>query len=63
MSAFARSRPLMARYDVSPHLTKWWKGVRPDDGQVSCKNFGAQLINMCFAKRYSIGEYCLKFST
>lgn len=34
-SAFARSRPLMARHDVSPHLTKWWKGVRPDDGQVS----------------------------
>lgn len=25
----------MARYDVSPHLSKWWKGVRPDDGQVS----------------------------
>ncbi|KAL7539824.1 hypothetical protein ACHAXR_009639 [Thalassiosira sp. AJA248-18] len=34
-SAFARSRPLMARHDVSPHLTKWWKGVRPDDGQVT----------------------------
>mmetsp|Transcript_12094 Transcript_12094/g.21500 ORF Transcript_12094/g.21500 Transcript_12094/m.21500 type:complete len:98 (-) Transcript_12094:260-553(-) len=34
-SAFARSRPLMARYDVAPHLTKWWKGVRPDDGQVT----------------------------
>jgi hypothetical protein len=33
-SAFARSRPLMARYDVSPHMTKWWKAVRPDDGQV-----------------------------
>jgi hypothetical protein len=33
-SAFTRSRPLMARYDVSPHMTKWWKAVRPDDGQV-----------------------------
>ncbi|KAL3785096.1 hypothetical protein ACHAW5_006790 [Stephanodiscus triporus] len=33
-SAFARSRPLMARYDVSPHMTKWWKAVRPDDGQI-----------------------------
>ncbi|KAL3827377.1 hypothetical protein ACHAXA_003111 [Cyclostephanos tholiformis] len=33
-SAFARSRPLMARYDVSPHMVKWWKAVRPDDGQV-----------------------------
>jgi hypothetical protein len=31
---FARSRVLAARYDVSPHLTKWWKGVRPDEGQV-----------------------------
>merc|ERR1711971_1450508 len=34
-SAFARSRPLMARHDVSPHLAKWWKGVRPDEGQIS----------------------------
>eukprot|EP00585_Thalassiosira_rotula_P003398 CAMPEP_0196142886 /NCGR_PEP_ID=MMETSP0910-20130528/12498_1 /TAXON_ID=49265 /ORGANISM="Thalassiosira rotula, Strain GSO102" /LENGTH=97 /DNA_ID=CAMNT_0041404261 /DNA_START=80 /DNA_END=373 /DNA_ORIENTATION=- len=34
-SAFGRSRPLMARYDVSPHLTKWWKAVRPDDGQIT----------------------------
>ena len=33
-SAFARSRPLMARYDVSMHMTKWWKAHRPDDGQV-----------------------------
>ncbi|KAL3792880.1 hypothetical protein HJC23_004805 [Cyclotella cryptica] len=32
-SAFARSRTLMARHDVSPHLVKWWKGVRPDEGQ------------------------------
>ena len=39
MSAFARSRTLMARYDVAPHLTKWWKGVRPDEGQVSCYFF------------------------
>eukprot|EP00984_Skeletonema_dohrnii_P016124 scaffold7103_cov96-Skeletonema_dohrnii-CCMP3373.AAC.2 len=30
---FARSAVRMARYDVSPHLSKWWKGVRPDDGQ------------------------------
>ncbi|KAL7464491.1 hypothetical protein ACHAXS_004826 [Conticribra weissflogii] len=34
-SAFARSRPVMARHDVSPHLVKWWKGVRPDEGQVT----------------------------
>ena len=40
-SAFARSRPLMARYDVSPHMTKWWKAVRPDEGQVS--NFRGHL--------------------
>mmetsp|Transcript_23682 Transcript_23682/g.47091 ORF Transcript_23682/g.47091 Transcript_23682/m.47091 type:complete len:94 (+) Transcript_23682:57-338(+) len=32
---FARSAVRMARYDVSPHLSKWWKGVRPDDGQVT----------------------------
>lgn len=25
----------MARHDVSPHMTKWWKAVRPDEGQVS----------------------------
>ena len=36
-SAFTRSRPLLARHDVSPHLVKWWKGVRPDDGQVRQK--------------------------
>ena len=34
-AAFSRSRMLMARHDVSPHMTKWWKAVRPDDGQVS----------------------------
>ncbi|KAL7475722.1 hypothetical protein ACHAW6_001631 [Cyclotella cf. meneghiniana] len=34
-SAFARSRTLMARHDVSPHMVKWWKGVRPDEGQVT----------------------------
>eukprot|EP00804_Cyclotella_cryptica_P002615 CCRYP_010442-RA/>CCRYP_010442-RA protein AED:0.12 eAED:0.12 QI:50/1/1/1/1/1/3/643/98 len=34
-SAFARSRTLMARHDVSPHLVKWWKGVRPDEGQIT----------------------------
>jgi len=32
----------MARYDVSPHLSKWWKGVRPDDGQVSELNYFAK---------------------
>jgi hypothetical protein len=31
---FARSRPALARYDVSPHMVKWWKAQRPDDGQV-----------------------------
>eukprot|EP00978_Attheya_sp_CCMP212_P044680 scaffold318778_cov63-Attheya_sp.AAC.2 len=30
---FARSRPALARYDVSPHMVKWWKAQRPDDGQ------------------------------
>ncbi|KAL3761000.1 hypothetical protein ACHAWU_004620 [Discostella pseudostelligera] len=25
----------MARHDVSPHMTKWWKAVRPDDGQIT----------------------------
>ena len=24
----------MARYDVGPHLIKWWKKVKPEDGQV-----------------------------
>ena len=31
---FTRSRPVMARYDVSSHMVKWWKGVKPTDGQV-----------------------------
>jgi len=31
---FTRSRPIMARYDVSSHMVKWWKGTRPTDGQV-----------------------------
>ncbi|KAL7496579.1 hypothetical protein ACHAWT_004753 [Skeletonema menzelii] len=35
VTMFARSAVRMARYDVSPHLSKWWKGVRPDDGQVT----------------------------
>ncbi|KAL7433347.1 hypothetical protein ACHAXH_005522 [Discostella pseudostelligera] len=34
-AAFSRSRMLMARHDVSPHMTKWWKAVRPDDGQIT----------------------------
>ncbi|KAL7550884.1 hypothetical protein ACHAWF_014088 [Thalassiosira exigua] len=34
-AAFARSRPLMARHDVSPHLVKIWKAHRPDDGQIT----------------------------
>mmetsp|Transcript_7896 Transcript_7896/g.14224 ORF Transcript_7896/g.14224 Transcript_7896/m.14224 type:complete len:99 (-) Transcript_7896:317-613(-) len=32
---FARSRPALARYDVSPHMVKWWKAQRPDDGQIT----------------------------
>jgi hypothetical protein len=32
--AFSRSRPLMARYDVSAHMVKWWGKVRTDEGQV-----------------------------
>jgi hypothetical protein len=32
--AFTRSRTVLARYDVSPHMVKWWKGFKPDDGQV-----------------------------
>jgi hypothetical protein len=35
--AFSRSRVVLARYDVSPHLVKWWAKVKPDDGQVSEK--------------------------
>ncbi|EJK65388.1 hypothetical protein THAOC_13759 [Thalassiosira oceanica] len=23
------------RYDVSPHMKTWWKGVRPDEGQIT----------------------------
>lgn len=34
--AFSRSRAVLARYDVSPHMVKWWKGYKPDDGQVRC---------------------------
>mmetsp|Transcript_13825 Transcript_13825/g.22906 ORF Transcript_13825/g.22906 Transcript_13825/m.22906 type:complete len:99 (+) Transcript_13825:26-322(+) len=34
-AVFSRSRPLLARYDVSPHLVKWWAKVKPDDGQVT----------------------------
>mmetsp|Transcript_28236 Transcript_28236/g.65388 ORF Transcript_28236/g.65388 Transcript_28236/m.65388 type:complete len:97 (+) Transcript_28236:30-320(+) len=33
-SAFSRSRVLLARYDVSPHMVKWWGKVRPDNGQI-----------------------------
>ncbi|KAI2498866.1 UcrQ family [Fragilaria crotonensis] len=33
--AFSRSRPLMARYDVSAHMVKWWGKVRTDEGQVT----------------------------
>jgi hypothetical protein len=33
--AFVRSRAVMARYDVSPHMVKWWKGCKPDDGQIT----------------------------
>ena len=31
---FSRSRPVLARYDVSSHMVKWWKGQKPDNGQV-----------------------------
>lgn len=31
---FSRSRPILARYDVSSHMVKWWKGSKPADGQV-----------------------------
>eukprot|EP00578_Thalassiosira_sp_NH16_P021998 CAMPEP_0181098044 /NCGR_PEP_ID=MMETSP1071-20121207/11903_1 /TAXON_ID=35127 /ORGANISM="Thalassiosira sp., Strain NH16" /LENGTH=97 /DNA_ID=CAMNT_0023180587 /DNA_START=62 /DNA_END=355 /DNA_ORIENTATION=+ len=52
-SAFGRSRPLMARHDVSPHLTKWWKAVRPDEGQVTrhLSPFEQQII-MPFLKSF-----------
>ena len=33
--ALGRTRPLLARYDVSPHMVKWWAKVKPDNGQVS----------------------------
>mmetsp|Transcript_21970 Transcript_21970/g.30882 ORF Transcript_21970/g.30882 Transcript_21970/m.30882 type:complete len:95 (+) Transcript_21970:56-340(+) len=32
---FAKSRPLLARYDVSPHMLKWWKSSKGSDGQIS----------------------------
>mmetsp|Transcript_5209 Transcript_5209/g.6371 ORF Transcript_5209/g.6371 Transcript_5209/m.6371 type:complete len:95 (-) Transcript_5209:236-520(-) len=32
---FSRSRPVLARYDVSSHMVKWWKGYKPADGQVT----------------------------
>lgn len=31
----SRSRPLMARYDVSSHMVKWWKGHKATDGQIT----------------------------
>ena len=31
---FSRSRALLARNDVAPHMVKWWKGVRPSEGMV-----------------------------
>ena len=33
-SALRRTRPMLARYDVSPHMVKWWKSQLKDDGQV-----------------------------
>ena len=51
---FARSAVRMARYDVSPHLTKWWKGVRPDNGQVSLFSFAHQNMRMVGGG----GEFC-----
>ena len=30
----SRTRPLLARYDVSPHMVKWWKSQLKDNGQV-----------------------------
>lgn len=33
-SAFSRSRMALARYDVSPHMAKWWKHVKGDNGMV-----------------------------
>ena len=33
-SAIRRTRPMLARYDVSPHMVKWWKSQLKDDGQV-----------------------------
>ena len=33
-SANRRTQPMLARYDVSPHMVKWWKSQLKDDGQV-----------------------------
>mmetsp|Transcript_40027 Transcript_40027/g.81735 ORF Transcript_40027/g.81735 Transcript_40027/m.81735 type:complete len:95 (-) Transcript_40027:229-513(-) len=33
--ALSRTRPLLARYDVSPHLVKWWKSTANMDGQIT----------------------------
>jgi len=30
----SRTRPMLARYDVSPHMVKWWKSQLKDNGQV-----------------------------
>eukprot|EP00521_Asterionellopsis_glacialis_P001550 CAMPEP_0195255504 /NCGR_PEP_ID=MMETSP0706-20130129/5687_1 /TAXON_ID=33640 /ORGANISM="Asterionellopsis glacialis, Strain CCMP134" /LENGTH=95 /DNA_ID=CAMNT_0040308383 /DNA_START=36 /DNA_END=323 /DNA_ORIENTATION=+ len=35
MSAFNRTRVALARYDVSPHMLKWWKDVKGDNGLVT----------------------------
>eukprot|EP00979_Chaetoceros_neogracilis_P006789 scaffold1388_cov267-Chaetoceros_neogracile.AAC.26 len=32
---FARSRPVMARSDVSSHMVKWWKGHKATDGMIT----------------------------
>jgi len=35
-AAIRRTRPMLARYDVSPHMVKWWKSQLKDNGQVRC---------------------------
>ena len=51
--AFSRSRAVMARYDVSPHMVKWWKGVKPMDGQVDIlPSLDVSWILWCYVKTY-----------
>ena len=44
-AAFGKTRPLMARYDVSPHLVKLWKTHKHTDGQVRSRGRTSRAAN------------------